>query len=85
MTQTTTSFPNILIEDAELQVENRNELRTSDDEGSSGLACADEPLADDLLLYVSTKAYYYSLAIACWVWSIFVHHTRYVTIQTQCY
>ncbi len=32
MTQTTTSFRNILIEDAELQVKNRNEHRASDDE-----------------------------------------------------
>ena len=40
-----------MIEDAEIQVENRHELRASDDEGSSGLANADEPLADELLLH----------------------------------
>ncbi len=45
-----------MIEDAEIQVENR------DDKGSSGLAYADEPLADELLLHVSTQAFYYILA-----------------------
>ncbi len=50
-----------MIEDAEIQVENRHELRTSDDEGSSGLAYADEPLADELLLHVSTQAFYYRI------------------------
>ncbi len=51
-----------MIKDAEIQVENRHELRASDDEGSLGLAYADEPLADELLLHVSTQAFYYSLA-----------------------
>ncbi len=46
-----------MIEDAEIQVENRRELGTSDDEGSSGLAYADELLADELLLHVSTQAF----------------------------
>ncbi len=47
-------IPQYMIEDAELQVENRHELRASDDEGSSGLAYADEPRADESLLHVST-------------------------------
>ncbi len=50
-----------MIKDAEIQVENRHELRASDDEGSSGLAYADEPLADELLLHVSTQAFYYRI------------------------
>ncbi len=70
-------IPQYKIEDAEIQVENRHELRASDDEGSSGLAYANEPLADELLLHVSP--------IPRWVWSIFIHHTIYVTIQTQYY
>ena len=49
-----------MIENAEIQVENRHELRASNDEGSSALAYADEPLADELLLHVSTQAFYYS-------------------------
>ncbi len=47
---------------AEIQVENRHELRASDDEGFSASAYADEPLADELLLHVSTQGFYYSLA-----------------------
>ncbi len=54
-------IPQYMIEDAEIQVENRHELRASDDESSSGLAYADEPLADELL-HVSRQAFYYSLA-----------------------
>ena len=50
-------IPQYMIEDAEIQVENR-----LDDEGSSASAYADEPLADELLLHVSTQAFYYSLA-----------------------
>ncbi len=38
-----------MIEDAEIQVENRHELRAIDDEGSLGLAYADEPLADEFI------------------------------------
>ncbi len=44
-------IPQYMIEDAEIQVENRHELRASDDEGS-----------DELLLHLSTQAFYYSLA-----------------------
>ncbi len=50
-------IPQYMIDDAEIQVENRHELRASDDEGSSGLAYADEPLADELVLHVSTQAF----------------------------
>ena len=50
-------IPQYMIEDAEIQVENRHEHRASDDEGSSGLAYANEPLADELLLHVSTQLF----------------------------
>ena len=44
-------LPQYMIEDAELQVDNRHELHAnSDDEDSSGLAYADEPLADEAWL-----------------------------------
>ena len=44
-------IPQYMIEDAELQVENHHEPDTnSDDEDSSGLAYADEPLADEAWL-----------------------------------
>ncbi len=78
-------IPQYMIQDAEIQVENRHESRASDDEGSSGLAYADEPLADKILLHVSTQAFITGWPIPCWVWSIFIHHTIYVTIQTQYY
>ena len=38
-------IPQYMIEEAEIQVKNCHELRASDDEGSSGLAYADEPLS----------------------------------------
>ncbi len=68
-----------MIEDAEIQVENRHELRASDDEGSSGLAYADEPLADELLLHVSTQAFYYSLANSPVGSGQFLYTTQYMS------
>jgi len=44
-------IPQYMIEDAKLQVENHDELHAiSDEEDSSGLAYADEPLADEAWL-----------------------------------
>ncbi len=55
-------IPQYMIEDAEIRKSRIATSLASDDEGSSGLAYADEPLADEILLHVSTQAFYYRLA-----------------------